>query len=195
MITVPSWTGSRAVPRQAGWRRQAVVAAAAVVLAGACGGSSKDKPPPETTTPTIFPAPRPTLPERPISEGTGACALATRAEVEVAVGGGVNAGAGSQRDGGGGSFCRWVLRSAPDQSVAVSTAPGDPAAFEDAVKRAGRNVQVLTGVGDGAFVAGGIAYGLKGSTLVYVIVNTKQAPDKLTAAATQLIRAVVSRVP
>lgn len=156
------------------------------------GGSDPDTATTVSTEP-LFGEPRPTLPTRNISEGTAACGLLTRAEVEAALTVGVAPGTGIEREGTG-SACSWALRSDATQKVGVSATPGDAAAFQAAVRQLGAGVERLTGVGEGAIVGEGVAYGIKSGTLVLVTINTRQTLDRRKSAARALVEAAVRRI-
>lgn len=183
----------RRARRRRGTRATGLVLALSVLVAGCGGGSAKPKASaPKAgasgTTPSTAAALVATGPQRQ------ACSLLTQAEVEAAVGGKTNAPRPSEQATAG-SGCSFTLAAGPDQAILVAstTSPGSPAAFDAARARANPPAQTVS-AGDKAFVAGGQAVALKGSTLVTVVVATKQAAAAQTQTATRLIQAAAARV-
>lgn len=194
IVTSQSESGCELVRVRPRWRRAAGVAAALAVFMTGCSGSGGDDEAATTTTfESLFETPRDTLPSRQIAEGTAACGLLTRAEVESAVGAPVNAGKGIEREGSG-SSCSWSLRSDGSQNVSLAATPGNAASFDRVLSSRGGAQQRLTGVGDGAIVAEGSAVGFKGSTLVLIAINTSQTEARKRASAEALVRAAVPRI-
>jgi hypothetical protein len=123
-----------------------------------------------------------------------ACTLVTQVEVEAAVGAKVTA-ARPGGQGTGGSACNYALAAGPDQAVALvsTTSPGSAAAFDADRQRAIEPVRTVS-AGDRAFVAGGQGVVLKGTTIVVVLVATKQAQAAQELTATKLIQAAAARL-
>lgn len=123
-----------------------------------------------------------------------ACTILTQAEVEAAIG--AKATAGKAADQGlVGSGCSYALAAGPDQVVLIvsTTSPGSPAAFDAARQRASQPAQPVS-AGDRAFVAGGQAAVLKGTTLVVILVATKQVPAAQEQTAATLAQSVASHL-
>lgn len=159
-------------------------------MSGCSGGGGDDDASGSTTTfSLLFDTPSSTQAPRPISEGTAACGLLTRSEIQTAVGTSVRAGAGTQVANG--SNCTWALGSANDQ-VRLAVAPSNPESFRSILDRISSPVERLS-LGDGAFVAGGTAYGLKGSTLILIILSIDPPSATHTALVKQLIQLAVGR--
>jgi hypothetical protein len=161
------------------------------LVAGCGGGSSpgkaKSDPKAGGSSSATTPALVPSGPQRQ------ACTIVSQADVEAAVG--AKATAGRPADQGlVGSGCSYALASAADQAVLVVTvtSPGSAAAFDAARQQAGAAQTVSAG--DRAFVTGGEAVVLKGTTLVTIVVATKQAPAAQTQAATRLAQAAASHL-
>lgn len=176
-----------------GTRRRLATAVLVLALpASACsgGGGGDDENAGSTTSfSLLFDPPASTQPPQKISEGTAACGLLNRGEIQTALGRSVKAGAGTKV--GNGSSCIWEVGTGTDQ-VRLAVAPSNPAAFREILSRFSNPVERLN-LGDGAFVAGGTGYGLKGSTLVLVIVRVDPPSAQHAAAVKQLLQQAVNR--
>lgn len=171
--------------------RTAALCIVLALLATACSGGGGDDGEPAGPTSSTFPRAQPVKPSDPVTEGSGACRLLNRAEVEAALGVPVNAGSGTEAQGGTNSVCSWKLRSSTDQQVVVGVGSGSRAAFDDVLKRAGAQAERI---GSDGVVAGHTAYALSGETLIYVLVLTKQAGTLRNKAASILIRSALTRL-
>lgn len=166
----------------------AVAVAAALALSG-CGGS--DKKTAKTTDSTRFPPTRP-VNNKELNEGQGACGLLTSGEVSTVVGLQANAGSGVETEAGE-SSCRWVLRGAGTQFVAVLQSTSDVNAYEERIRQLGAGVEPLPGVGDRALLLNDTAYVYKGNKLIIVQVATTQPLPARKQAVTRLAQSAVGR--
>ncbi len=157
--------------------------AALLLLLTACGGG-EDKG--EATSTTVEGATTvvPTATDKP-------CDLVTEAEVAAAVGTPVKAGGSAVTAQG--TACSFTLASNAAQLILVvkSTDQGNVAKY-DQIKRSSADAKDLTGVGDKAFVAGGQAVVLQGTTLFVVALTIDMAPAALAAASTNLVKAAAT---
>ncbi|MEA2844310.1 MAG: hypothetical protein QOJ69_1981 [Actinomycetota bacterium] len=160
------------------------VAALLLLLLVGCGGGG-DKG--EATATTVEGASTTVAPA-----GSGKpCDLVTQAEVEAAVGAPVKAGgsAGTPQ----GTACSFSLASNGAEVILVlkSTDQGNVANY-DKIKKGSTGAKDLSGLGDKAFVAGGQAVVLKGTSLYVVTLSLDRPPAELADASTNLVKAAVS---
>lgn len=168
--------------RRAAGRRCRAAVVVVLALAAACGGGGKSKAATGTTR----------FPRVPTTAFTGdpnkACALAPQPDVEAAIGAAVRPGAGAN-----GVLCRYDSVATPAQSVVIETGSSPQASnlFELRLTSA-KAAEILTGVGDRAFVAANQANVLRGSTLTMITLTSSQPPAAVTAALRKLAQSVAS---
>lgn len=172
------------------WLAPVAVVVALLLSVPGCSDSKDDKAKSPTET-TRFPPTRP-VNNKELNEGQGACGLLTSGEVSTVVGLQSNAGSGVET-GAGESSCRWLLRGAGTQFVAVIQAVSDVNAYEERVRQLGAGVEPLPGVGDRALLLNDTAYVYKGPKLIIVQVSTSQPLPARKQAATRLAQSAVGR--
>ena len=175
---------------RAGLAAALVAAVAASSLLGACGGGGDKKA--NGTTGTTSAEGSGTSAQGP-PPGPGApCRLLTEGDVSSAVG--AQARQGGSTDSTQGKGCVFTFASSPEETVLVvaASSPESASAFESG--KGGGPVQALTGLGDRAYVSGGKAFVLKGTTLLVVVVGLKKPSPVLAKAAEDLARTAVKKV-